>query len=189
MAEEPDAAAPPAQDPLTGAGAPLRWLDRATAAVSGTAAVVGAVVTIVLMLIVGYSVFWRYVLGEPITWTDELSGYLVVALVMLGVAEALRRGDHINVDLITSRLPPRARRWAMGGGMVASIAVGVVLLISAIETVSFSYSMNLLSEGYLEMPMWIPKSALILGSAMLILAATTALLRLAAGRPAHDGDG
>ena len=48
--------------------------------------------------------------------------------------------------------------------------------------------MALVSEGYLEMPMWIPKSALILGALMLILAALTGLLRLIAGHPAHDGD-
>ena len=187
MTQERDADEP-IPGPLADAAAPLRWLDRLTGIVSGTAAFVAAGVTVALMLIVGYSVFWRYVLGEPVTWTDELSGYLVVVLVMLGVAEALRRGDHINVDLITSRLPARARRWTMIWGMAASIAVGAVLLISAVGTVTFSYSMDIVSEGYLEMPMWIPKSALILGAVMLILAAATALLRLVAGRPAHDGD-
>lgn len=145
-------------------------------------------VVIALMLIVGYSVFWRYILGQPITWSDEMSGYLVVLLVMLGVAEALRRGDHINVDLIIRKLPQRARRWATIWGMAASIFVGAILFVSAVQTVGFSYSMDMLSEGYLEVPMWIPKSALILGGAMLVLAAGTALLRAISGRPAHDGD-
>ena len=66
------------------------------------AAAIGAGVVILMMLVVAYSVINRYILNTPITWTDELSGYLVVALVMLGAADALRQGDHISVDLISS---------------------------------------------------------------------------------------
>ena len=50
------------------------------------AAAVGAGVVVLMMLVVAYSVVNRYILNTPITWTDELSGYLVVALVMLGAA-------------------------------------------------------------------------------------------------------
>ena len=48
----------------------------------------------------------------PLTWGDEMLGYLLVATVMAGAAEALRRGDHIAIDLVTSRLTGRARRAA-----------------------------------------------------------------------------
>ena len=70
-----------------------------TGSVSKLAAAVAAGVVVLMMLVVSYSVVNRYILNTPITWTDELSGYLVVALVMLGAADALRRGDHISVDL------------------------------------------------------------------------------------------
>jgi C4-dicarboxylate transporter DctQ subunit len=186
----PGSGSPSAPDatPLDEAPRPLRWLDRATAACSGATAALGAVVVLLLAAITGYSVFWRYVLDQPITWSDELSGYLVVLLVMLGVAEALRRGDHINVDLVIARLPAAGRRWATVWGMAATVALGVAILISAIDSVTFTYAMGMVSEGYLELPMWIAKAPIILGAAMLVLAGATALLRALAGLPAHDGD-
>jgi TRAP-type C4-dicarboxylate transport system permease small subunit len=177
----------PAPDPLSGAGRLLRTLDAVVGRLAKAMAVVGALVVLGLTALVGYSVFWRYVLGQPITWTDELSGYLVVLLVMLGVGEALRRGDHINVDLLIARMGPAGRRWSAVWGMAAVIAVGVVLLISGIEAVRFSYAMGMLSEGYLEVPMWIPQSAILLGAVMLLASAGTAMIRALAGYRADDG--
>ncbi|VAW12383.1 hypothetical protein MNBD_ALPHA09-120 [hydrothermal vent metagenome] len=141
-------------------------------------AVAGAGVVILMMAVVGYSVVNRYILGTPITWTDELSGYLVVALVMLGAAEALRRGDHISVDLITDRLGEGGRRVAEIWGNLLVLVLAVALLISARETLAYSLGFGILSEGYLEVPMWIPQSFLVLGPALLGLVALTNLFGL-----------
>ncbi len=153
-------------------------LDRWIALISLATASVGAVVVLLMMLIVTYSVINRYVLGTPITWTDELSGYLVVALVMLGAAEALRRGDHISVDLVTSRLNEKWQHIAAIFGNIMVLVVAVALLISGKETLEYSINFDILSVGYLEVPMWIPQSFLILGALMLALVAGVNLLKL-----------
>ena len=102
------------------------------------AAALGAGVVILMMTVVIYSVINRYVLGTPVTWSDELSGYLVVALVMLGAAEALRRGDHISVDLITGRLGPGRQRLVEAWGNILVLVVAVSLLISGKATIQYS---------------------------------------------------
>ena len=147
-------------------------------ALSWAAAAAGAGVVLLMMAVVGYSVVNRYILGTPITWTDELSGYLVVALVMLGAAEALRRGDHISVDLLSSRLEGRNRHVAAIWSNVAVLIVAGAILISAQETLAYSVNFEILSEGYLEMPMWIPQSFLVLGPALLALVALANLIGL-----------
>jgi C4-dicarboxylate transporter DctQ subunit len=181
-----DSTEDPAPDALAGAGPLLRGLDRWVGRLTRALALVGVAIVLLLTALTGYSVFWRYVLDRPISWIDELSGYLVVLLVMVGVAEALRRGDHINVDLMLGRLGRRGRRAVAVWSMLAVIAVAVVLLIDGINAVIGVYTMGLISEGYLEMPMWIPQSAIILGSAMLIVTALLGLIRALAGYPADD---
>lgn len=176
----------PAPDPLAGAGPVLRAADRWFGRLAFLLVVLGVVAVLLLTVLTGYSVFWRYVLGVPITWIDELSGYLVVLLVMVGVAEALRRGDHINVDLLVGRLGPRGRRVVAVWGMLAAIAFGIVLLVDAVDAVLGVHAMGLVSEGYLEIEMWIPQSAIVLGAAMLIVAAAVAILRAVAGFPEVD---
>ena len=151
-----------------------RWITN----ISWFAAAVGAGVVILMMLVVTYSVVNRYILGTPITWTDELSGYLVVALVMLGAADALRRGDHISVDLFTSRLKGRGQRLAAIWGYLMVLVFAVALLISSKGTIEYSVNFGILSEGYLEVPMWIPQSFLILGGSLLLLVALVKLLKL-----------
>jgi len=161
--------APPAPFPAL-----HRWIGHAAQA----AAVAGAGVVILMMSVVGYSVVNRYILGTPITWTDELSGYLVVALVMLGAAEALRRGDHISVDLITDRLGETGRRVSAIWGNLLVLAMSVALLISVRGTIAYSFGFGIVSEGYMEVPMWIPQSFLVLGPALLALVAISNLLVL-----------
>lgn len=153
-------------------------LDRWIGFVVWLAAAAGAGVVLLMMSVVGYSVVNRYILGTPVTWTDELSGYLVVALVMLGAAETLRRGEHISIDLITSHLRQRGRRIADLWGNLMVLVVSVSLLISGKATIMYSLDYGILSEGYLEVPMWIPQSFLILGAALLSLVAVANVLRL-----------
>jgi TRAP-type C4-dicarboxylate transport system permease small subunit len=168
----------PPSDEGEGAPPAPSALDRGIGAIAWFAAAVGAGVVLLMMSVVVYSVVNRYLLGTPVTWTDELSGYLVVALVMLGAAEALRRGDHISVDLITSRLGSGARRLADVWGNLLVLVVAVSLLISGKATIEYSVNFDILSEGYLEVPMWIPQSFLILGAGLLALVAVANLLRL-----------
>ena len=145
--------------------------------VSKFAASVAASVVVLMMLVVAYSVVNRYILNTPVTWTDELSGYLVVALVMLGAADALRRGDHISVDLITSRLAKRGKRLVEIWGYVVVLVFSSVLLISSKQTIDYSINFGIVSEGYLEVPMWIPQSFLILGGSLVFLVAFAKLIR------------
>ena len=55
-----------------------------------TGMVLGSVLVLVTILIVVYSVFMRYVINIPQTWTDELVGYFLVATVMFGVAPKVK---------------------------------------------------------------------------------------------------
>ena len=146
--------------------------------ISKFAAAAGAGVVLLMMLVVAYSVINRYILNTPITWTDELSGYLVVALVMLGAGDALRRGDHISVDLITARFNDRGQRLVKIWSYITVLIFSTVLLISSKETIVYSIDFGILSEGYLEVPMWIPQSFLILGGSLVFLVAFAKLIKI-----------
>lgn len=133
---------------------------------------------LLVLAVTGYSVFNRYVLGTPVTWTDELSGYLVVAIVMFGAAETLRRGEHISVDLITARASPLLGKLLAVWGLIAVILLTVAMLWSAVVAVRFSWNFEMYSDGYLAVQMWVPQSALVVGSALVILAAGARLYTL-----------
>lgn len=137
-----------------------------------------SVLTILLIFVlIIYSIFQRYVLETPLKWGDEMLGYLLVLMVMSGAAEALRRGDHISIDLLSGRTGGLSRKMFDSLSCLAVIAFSTLLAVSSYETVLFSYDFGSFSPGYLEAPMWLPQLPLLIGSALL---GVTALLRLAA---------
>lgn len=156
----------------------LARLDRLAGAAAGAAAALGAGVVLLMVAIVGYAVVKRYILGTPVTWTDELSGYLVVALVMFGAAEALRRGDHISVDLMSGRLSGWRRRLSEAWANASVLVVSVCLLVSSKSMIAYSAGFDIVSEGYMEVPMWIPQSALVAGCGLLSLVSALNLVRM-----------
>lgn len=62
---------------------------------------------IVMLVITGAQVLFRYVLKIPVPWTEELARILFVLSVFLGIAIATRRSEHIVVDFLLKKLPPR----------------------------------------------------------------------------------
>ncbi len=151
-------------------------------AVARLAAVIGIIfgavaslMLVVVLAITAFNVAGRYLFSAPIRGAEEATGFLVVAIVMFGVAETYRRGDHIRIDILTEMCSRRMVWWLdlLAHGVV--LTFGVVLLRTALHTISFSRMFGAYSPGYLQIPTWIPQTALVVGGALLSL---MALLRM-----------
>ena len=160
------------------APAPTGWPARVVGWLAFAAAVVSAGLVLVTLAVTGFSVFRRYVLGRPVTWTDELSGFLVVGIVMLGAAEVLRRGEHVSVDILTTRVRGTSRRVLAIWSNLSVAAVAGVLFMSSLNAVKFSRMIGIYSDGYLEAPLWIPQSLMLVGVALLFAMAVARLIDL-----------
>jgi TRAP-type C4-dicarboxylate transport system permease small subunit len=159
--------------------AAVRWLTDAAMAVAAASVLVS-------LALVCYSVLMRYFANRPEPWVDEAVGYVLVASVMFAVAEALRRGEHIAVDILAERLPPAGRRAVYVLGMVAVAVTATALIIEGWAMVEFSQMIGIRSIGYLAAPMWIPQAMVPIGGVLLLLASLAELVRLAAGLPPDE---
>jgi TRAP-type C4-dicarboxylate transport system permease small subunit len=155
----------------------MQALFRLVRAVARLGLALSALAMLVSLALIVYAVFQRYVLGAPVPWTDELVGYLLVAMVMLAAADALLEGEHISVDILTERLGPRGKRVTLLVGLLASAATGVLVLLEGTGMVSFSRMVGLRSNGYLAAPMWVPQLLVPIGGALLVAASIAALWR------------
>lgn len=66
---------------------------------------------VLLVLLVNASVFGRYGLGWPIRWAEEVSGILMIWLVMLGAIIAERDQAHLRIPILLDAMSPRAAGW------------------------------------------------------------------------------
>lgn len=135
-----------------------------------------AVLILAILVLTAANVAGRYLFTAPIRGAEEATGFMVVAVVMLGAAEAYRRNDHIRIDLLTERLGPGAN-WALD--VLAHLAVmlfSFILLRTGLHTVEFSRRFGAYSAGYLQIPIWIPQTVLVAGGALLLAMATLRLV-------------
>lgn len=150
------------------AAAPKGAVGWIAAAVGLTFGAFAALAILAVLVLTAINVAGRYLLSAPLRGAEEATGYLVVAMVMLGAAEAYRRGDHIRIDILTERLGEGGARWV---DLLSHVAVGAFaanLLRTGLHTVEFSQRFGAYSPGYLQIPMWIPQTALVAGGALLL---------------------
>ena len=57
-----------------------------------------------------YQVFARYVLNNPIVWSEEIVRYSMIWIVMLGTAVALRQGLLVSVEIILHIVPRKVKK-------------------------------------------------------------------------------
>ena len=62
-------------------------------------------------LVIMEAVIVRYVLRMPTIWQGEFAVYLLIGATFVGAAYGLRHDSHINIELITTHLPPGFKRW------------------------------------------------------------------------------
>ncbi|MBI3451487.1 MAG: TRAP transporter small permease [Rhodospirillales bacterium] len=159
--------------------ATIRWL-------TDIAMAVAALSVLVSLALVCYSVLMRYVANRPEPWVDEMVGYVLVASVMFAVAEALRKGEHISVDILTERLGPGGRRAIYALGLFAVLATATILVVEGWGMVAFARMIGIRSIGYLDIPIWTVQTMVPVGGALLFLAAAAELIRVAAGLPPDE---
>ncbi len=64
----------------------------------------------------------RFVLHKPLIWSDELASMIFIWLAMLGAVVALRRGEHMRMTAMVSRLTGPRRRFAEAVSLYAALA-------------------------------------------------------------------
>lgn len=67
---------------------------------AGAAALMACIAVLVIC-----GVFYRYVLVDPIVWTEEVARLCLVWVTFLGMYLAYRRGEHIVLTVLVDKLP------------------------------------------------------------------------------------
>lgn len=64
----------------------------------------------VLVLDVLWQVISRYLLSSPSSFTDELAGFLLIWVGVLGAAYVAGRKEHLAIDILVQKSPPGRQR-------------------------------------------------------------------------------
>lgn len=64
----------------------------------------------VLVVDVLWQVFSRYLLSSPSSFTDEMAGFLLIWVGVLGAAYVAGRREHLAIDILIQKSPPVRQR-------------------------------------------------------------------------------
>lgn len=134
-----------------------------------------------------YQVFARYVLKSPLVWSEELTRYVMIWIVFLGTAIALRRGLLISVEIVQHIVPKPVKK----GMEVLTALVNIVLLLILIKY-GFGIMANLANQttGAMDIPVSWTYAAIPVGSILALLNSIVVLLEIFSKKEGdkHGGD-
>lgn len=128
-----------------------------------------------LVLLTAAAVFARYVLGAPITYTEELSGLFMIWIIFLGAVCCEIDDEHLTIDMVVNTLPTPLR-------FAITVAVGLasigLLLLMAWLSWELAHSAGLKRTQILRISWFWINLAVVVGAAGMALAMAVRLWKI-----------
>jgi len=102
----------------------------------------------IIVLDVTWQVFTRFILKDPSSFTEELAGFLLIWIGLLGASYALYTKAHLGIDVLTMRLQGNRKR-------IVEILISVIvflfalfiLFIGGLRLVNLTFTLNQISPA------------------------------------------
>lgn len=129
----------------------------------GFEGVIGIGLMLAILVVMALGVFFRYVLNDSLTWSEELARYGLVYATFLGCATAVRRRTHIRVTLLEEMLPPA---WAHRLRVVQDLCTLVFLVSVVVLAVEILTALGQARSAAMQLPMRYVYAAIVIGFAL-----------------------
>jgi TRAP-type C4-dicarboxylate transport system permease small subunit len=150
-----------------------------------------AAAIIVMLAVIAEDVVSRSIWNTSLELSDEIGGYMLVALAFLGLAVVKANDSFHRTDFFTSKLPHRGRIAFLILFDVLSLAVAAILLWQYYRYTASRFMSGSTAPTRLATPQWIPAVPMVLGIAAYVLALAKSLIVNVRrfGSPPDDGRG
>lgn len=137
------------------------------------------VYTVIFLCIAGFvtlsftQVFFRFVLNNSITWSEEMCRYLFVWMVFLGSGIGLLHRRHITIDIVPNLIPQNAKRFYNALIDLIVIAFTVCLIRYGIVFAQRGMTQN---SPAMQIPLGYVYSGIVIGGAVMLVNALRSML-------------
>jgi TRAP-type C4-dicarboxylate transport system permease small subunit len=129
-----------------------RGLSRAVLVVSGLG-------LLVLVGLLGWQVFARYVLGSSPPWSEQAALVVMIGFIALAASAGVREGFHIGMTMAVDALPEKGQRLANALSCAVVAAFGSALGVYGGELASETWSHTIPSLGLPRGAAYLPLAA------------------------------
>ncbi len=118
----------------------------------------------------------RYLLHKPLVWSDELASILFLWLAMLGAVVAFRRGEHMRMTAVATKVSPQIRAFLDVIAITSALAFLLMVFPHALE---YAEEEAFILTPALEIPNSFRAAALPVGLGLMVVFALLRLARVA----------
>ena len=102
----------------------------------------------VMVLDVSWQVFTRFILKDPSSFTDELAGFLLIWIGLLGASYALHTKAHLGIDVLTYKFTGTKKQVTeILISTIVLLFAFFVLVIGGIRLVNITFTLNQISPA------------------------------------------
>ena len=83
-----------------------------------------------MVIVVTWQIFTRFILNDPSIYSEEIAGFLLIWIGMLGSTYALLKRSHIGIDIITKNLSGREKN-------ISELFIYFVIILFALSVLVF----------------------------------------------------
>ncbi|MCB1999914.1 MAG: TRAP transporter small permease [Rhodoferax sp.] len=134
----------------------------------------------IFVLMIGESAFRK--LGSYIVGANELIGWFCAAAGFLALPATFIRGDMVRVGFIVDHLAPGMRKVVLTACLLLALVFVSYMLYAISGYMLSSWRYGDMTQGMIEVAVWIPKTSFLLGVALLWVAIVDALVTTLAAR-------
>lgn len=123
-----------------------------------------------MVILIAVDVILRNAANRSLLITDEVSGYLLVAIVFFGAAHSLRSGAFLRIAFLFEAMPNRARAVMAVVFDAVAVVLTALLLYQLGRFTWRNWEFQNVATTLLETPLWIPQFAMFLGCSVFLVA-------------------
>lgn len=82
-----------------------------------------------IIILISSNVFFRFILNNPITWTEEVSLALFIWLTFIGISSGIKHNSHVGIDYFVRKMPDKIRHYIQVARLVVIFAATILVFV------------------------------------------------------------
>ncbi len=131
----------------------------------------------IMTLVVLLGVIFRYILNDPLVWTEELSTFAMVWVAMIGGSMGIKGSNHVGVSYVVDNV--RLMRNHQGGIRIAvNLIILFFLVILMREAANLAEFAKVQTSPAMGVSMFWPYFGLVFGSGVMIIQVVSQIIEV-----------
>lgn len=119
-----------------------------------------------MVVVIAAQVWYRFVINDPLDWSEEAGRYMFVWISFLGAAAGVRYRVHLGIDLLEKMVPPTAYRYLI---LLMNLLIGIFLVVVIYQGIQIIKVVRFQTSASMGISMTWPYLAVPVGAALMLI--------------------